>query len=140
MITPREGTRVSLRTSIQTRKQIHRRRDMKMIDVAGGKLKVSQIELLKKYVVHDLVFNQLQFSVTHTGMIDAGLTVNMKVENSVDHDGGILDYCRLRGITIQTIVGTTKPQRVRDICESDKVTLSREEWYEIYLAAGNILP
>ncbi|MBN2626046.1 MAG: aldo/keto reductase [Spirochaetales bacterium] len=60
-----------------------------------------QIELLRKYVRQDILFNQLQFSIMHTGMIDAGLNVNLKVENSVDHDGGILDYCRLKDITIQ---------------------------------------
>jgi predicted oxidoreductase len=60
-----------------------------------------QIELLKKSVRQEILFNQLQFSIMHTGMIDASLNVNMKVENSVDHDGGILDYCRLKDITIQ---------------------------------------
>lgn len=60
-----------------------------------------QIELLKKYVEQDLIFNQLQLSIKRTGMIDTGLNVNMKVENSVDHDGYIMDYCRLNNITIQ---------------------------------------
>ena len=153
-----------------------------------------QIALLQRFVAQPLLFNQLQLSITNTGMIDSGLNVNMKNAASVDHDGGILDYCRLHGITIQPwspfqygffegafigsdkypalnavlarlaqghavspsaisiawllrhparmqpIIGTTNPLRVREICEASRVDLSREEWYEIYRAAGNTLP
>lgn len=60
-----------------------------------------QIELLQKYVEQPLLFNQLQLSITNTGMIDQGFNVNMTNGRSVDHDGGILDYCRLKDITIQ---------------------------------------
>jgi predicted oxidoreductase len=113
---------------------------------------------------------------------------------SIDHDGSILDYCRLNDITIQPwspfqygffegvfldndqfpelnqtinkvaanygvkntaiaiawllrhpahmqpIVGTTNAGRVRDIAKASDVKLTRREWYEIYLAAGNKLP
>lgn len=61
-----------------------------------------QIELLSKFVKQPLVINQLQLSITNTGMIDAGINVNMKIDSSVDRDGSILDYCRLKEITIQT--------------------------------------
>src|SRR5699024_7492492 len=60
-----------------------------------------QIELLKKYVEQDLIANQLQFSLMHTGMIDAGINVNMQHAHSVDRDGSILDYSRLHEMTIQ---------------------------------------
>ncbi len=153
-----------------------------------------QIELLKKYVQQPLIINQLQFSITNTGMIDAGINVNMEIDPSIDRDGSILDYCRLHDITIQPwspfqygffegvfldnpkfpelnqkidelaaaygvantaiaiawilrhpahmqpIIGTTNPQRVRDISRASDITLSRQEWYEIYRAAGNKLP
>lgn len=153
-----------------------------------------QIELLKRYVKQPLIFNQLQMSITNTGMIDAGLTVNMEIDASVVRDGSILDYCRLHDITIQPwspfqygffegsflgspkfpelnqkideiaaqygvtntaiaiawllrhparmqpILGTTNVQRVKDACKASDVHLSRQEWYAIYLAAGNILP
>lgn len=153
-----------------------------------------QIELLKKYVQQPLLFNQLQLSIMRTGMIDAGLNVNMKIENSIDHDGSILDYSRLNEMTIQawspfqygffegiflnndkfpelnqvinriaeqynvtnsaiaiawilrhpakiqTIIGTTNSDRVKAMSKASKVELSREEWYEIYRAAGNKLP
>lgn len=60
-----------------------------------------QIELLTRYVKQPILFNQLQFSITNTGMVDAGINVNMKNDPSIDRDGGILDYCRLKDITIQ---------------------------------------
>ena len=41
---------------------------------------------------------------------------------------------------IQTILGTTTPQRVRDAAKSQTFALTRQEWYEIYRAAGNVLP
>ena len=61
-----------------------------------------QIELLSKYVTQPIIINQLQLSITNTGMIDAGFNVNMEIDSSIDRDGGILDYCRLKEITIQT--------------------------------------
>jgi predicted oxidoreductase len=60
-----------------------------------------QIELLKKFVTQKIVFNQLQFSITNTTMIDAGINVNMEIEPAINRDGSILDYCRLNDITIQ---------------------------------------
>ena len=60
-----------------------------------------QIELLKKFVKQPLIINQLQLSIKFTGMIDAGINVNMQNPPSVDHDNSILDYCRLNDITIQ---------------------------------------
>jgi len=60
-----------------------------------------QIELLSKFVKQKIHFNQLQLSITNTGMIDAGINVNMQSKHSVDRDGSILDYCRLKDIIIQ---------------------------------------
>ncbi len=153
-----------------------------------------QIELLRKSVKQKIIFNQLQFSITNTSMVDAGINVNMEINRSVDRDGSILDYCRLNDITIQPwspfqygffegvfldndkfpelnqkineiaaakgvtnaaiaiawilrhpakmqpIIGTTNAGRVKDICKASGVTMTRHEWYEIYLAAGNKLP
>ncbi|EMT40049.1 putative oxidoreductase [Thermoanaerobacter thermohydrosulfuricus WC1] len=153
-----------------------------------------QIELLSKYLNQKLIINQLQFSIMHTGMIDSGFNVNMKVDQSIDRDGSVLEYCRLKNITIQAwspfqygffegtfldnekfkelndkideiaakkgvpsiaipiawilrhpakiqpIVGTTNPARLKDICKASEIELTREEWYELYRAAGNKLP
>jgi len=154
-----------------------------------------QIELLNKYLGdNSIIINQLQFSIMHTGMIDSGINVNMKVNNSIDRDGSILEYCRLKDITIQawspyqygffegvflgnekfpelndaidelaekkgvtntaiatawilrhpakiqTVVGSMNSSRIKDICKATRIDLTREEWYKIYLAAGNKLP
>lgn len=153
-----------------------------------------QMELLQKSFSDKLIVNQLQLSIAFSGMIDFGFHVNMKDEPSLNHDNGILEYCRLHDITIQawspfqygffegvfldsdkypglnavldqmaekygvsktalavawisrhpakmqTIVGTMKPKRLVEICDSEKITLSREDWYAIYRAAGNVLP
>jgi len=152
----------------------------------------TQIELLQRAVPQRLVFNQLQLSVAFTPMIDAGIHVNNKDDFAVVRDGGVLDYCRLKNITVQawspfqyglfegvfldnpkfpemnavidriakerdstntavavawisrhparmqTILGTTTPQRIRDAAKSQTFVLT--EWYEIYRSAGNVLP
>lgn len=43
-------------------------------------------------------------------------------------------------VSMQAVIGTTKPQRIRDSAAAASFTLTKKEWYEIYLAAGNILP
>ena len=60
-----------------------------------------QMELLKTAVKQPLIINQLQFSVTEAGMVTSGMNVNMKNAESVMHDGGFLEYSRLKNITIQ---------------------------------------
>lgn len=60
-----------------------------------------QIELLSRTVRQKLIVNQLQFSMTNAGMIDAGLNVNTESPLSLMRDGSVLDYCRLKDITIQ---------------------------------------
>jgi predicted oxidoreductase len=41
---------------------------------------------------------------------------------------------------MQPIVGTMNPARLKDCIKAAEITLSREEWYEIYAAAGYELP
>lgn len=41
---------------------------------------------------------------------------------------------------MQVIAGTMNEKRLEEICKASEITLSREEWYQIYLAAGHILP
>lgn len=60
-----------------------------------------QMKMLQKRVKQKLLFNQLQFSPIHAGMITSGLFANMKEEQAIDHDGSILEYCRMKDITIQ---------------------------------------
>ena len=60
-----------------------------------------QIELLKTAVTQPLVANQLQLSVTESGMFTSGMNVNMKNSESVMHDGSVLEYSRINKMTIQ---------------------------------------
>jgi predicted oxidoreductase len=62
-----------------------------------------QIDLLKTAVKQDLVANQIQISITHAPSIAQGVGMNMDaLEQSVTLDGGgIVDYCRIHGITLQ---------------------------------------
>lgn len=41
---------------------------------------------------------------------------------------------------MQMISGTMNTNRLDDICKGTQIELSREEWYKIYLSAGNMLP
>ena len=41
---------------------------------------------------------------------------------------------------MQPVTGTTNVERLRDCCRASEVHLSREEWYAILRAAGNVLP
>lgn len=41
---------------------------------------------------------------------------------------------------MQLVAGTTKVSRLAEICRAADLTLTREEWYRLYLAAGHILP
>ena len=120
--------------------------------------------------------------------------VNMETSGSIDHDGSLLDYCRLHDITLQAwspfqmpawkgcflgsdeypelnqklhvlaekynvsdttiaaawilrhpanmqiITGTASESRLKEIIAACEITLTREEWYELYLAAGHPLP
>lgn len=156
--------------------------------------KPMQIELLQQSISQKIIVNQLQFSLKHTGMIDQGIHVNMTDKASVDHDGSVLDYSRLKNITIQAwspfqygffegvfldnpkfpelneaihllaleygvsnsaiatawilrhpaniqvLVGSTSIERIKDIVQAVDIELTRPQWYEIYRAAGNILP
>lgn len=155
----------------------------------------AQIELLQKFTPHKLVVNQMQFSIAHTPMIDAGIALNMNTDQAVNRDSSVLEYCRLHDIqlqawspfqngffkgpflgdlekfaelnkviddiaahyhvtntaiatawitrhpaNIQVVLGTTNPQRLKDACAGADIKLTRKEWYDIYKAAGNMVP
>lgn len=60
-----------------------------------------QIELLQKYIPQKLIINQLQFSIAHTPIINSGMALNMNIDQAINRDSLVLDYCRLNDITIQ---------------------------------------
>ncbi|MDR6880663.1 aldo/keto reductase family oxidoreductase [Bacillus sp. 3255] len=41
---------------------------------------------------------------------------------------------------MQPVTGTMNIERLLDCCKASEIQLTREEWYEIYRAAGNVLP
>ena len=59
-----------------------------------------QMALLEKYGV-SIVANQMQFSLMHTPMLDAGFNVNMYTDASLARAGDAMEYCRLHDIPMQ---------------------------------------
>lgn len=41
---------------------------------------------------------------------------------------------------MQAVIGTTKPARIKESARATEFELTKKEWYEIYLSAGNKLP
>ena len=41
---------------------------------------------------------------------------------------------------IQVVSGTTSSKRLAEMIDGSNIELTRQEWYELYLLAGNILP
>lgn len=151
-----------------------------------------QLELLRKAVAQPIVANQVELSIVHTALFDAGIVANQS-HYSLGADG-TLDYCRLHGIAlqawgalargralggegdekaqklgrvvsrlaeqkavpkeaialafllrhpakIQPVIGTTNPARIAASARACEIELSREEWYELYVAGrGAALP
>lgn len=60
-----------------------------------------QFMMVQDSVTQRLMFNQLQFGLMHTGMVDFGINTNISNADGTDHDGGLLDFCRRQHVTIQ---------------------------------------
>lgn len=62
-----------------------------------------QIDLLRTAVRQPIVANQVQLSIAHAPIIAQGLAMNMESapQSAVLDGGGLVDYCRLEGITLQ---------------------------------------
>ena len=153
----------------------------------------AQFELLQNSLSQRLMFNQLQFGLKHTGMIDFGMHMNMEDDASIDRDSQFLDYARLHKITVQAwspfqygifegtfinnekfpklnvelekladkygvgknaiaaswilrhpaniqmLVGSMNPKHIQDSAQGADINLSRQEWYDLYLASGAFL-
>ncbi len=153
-----------------------------------------QFQMVQAAVSQPLLINQLQFSIMHSGMIDYGLHTNMADARSINHDGGLLEFSRRQGVTVQAwspfqygmfegtfidnakfpelnellaqlaakyhvgkkaiatawilrhpaemqvVLGTMNPAHIKDSAVGGDLTLTKQEWYDIYFAAGNDLP
>jgi predicted oxidoreductase len=154
----------------------------------------AQIDSLQHALPMPLQFNQLQFGLAHTAMLDSGINANTRFEGSIDRDGNALEHARQHGLCIQAwsplqfgffegnflghpdyaelnhalnnlaqvyscqpgaiaiawilrhpakmqaILGTCNPSRLRALAVASAISLSREQWYGLYRAAGNRLP
>lgn len=152
-----------------------------------------QMEYLRKNGV-EIVANQMQFSLGHTALVDAGFNVNTFEKESLMRSGDALEYARLHSIALQAwsplqygffegvfigsekyptlnkelekvaekynatpstiavawilrhpafaqvITGTTSPERMKEMCKAADIKLSREDWYNLYMATGKTLP
>ena len=156
--------------------------------------KPMQIEMLNSYLGEKrIMINQLQFSLMHACMINSAVLANSREPDACDRDGELIDYCRLKRVTIQAwspiqygflmgafldnedypelnavlnriaeekgvsnsaialawilrhparmqvVIGTTTPDRVTSMSKASGLELSREEWWELYCAAGNLV-
>jgi len=181
----------------------------KVLRFGVSNMNKSQLENLMYHVRQPIELNQLQFSPAHTLLIDSAIMTNRVESLSLDHDQGVLNFCRAKNCTIQAwspfraaksefsgglidrfarkietrsylnneefpmlndtlnmigdrysvsagaiviawilrhpadmqvVLGSSNTSRIRDALDGLNVTLTREEWYEIYLSAGNIVP
>lgn len=65
---------------------------------------------------------------------------NLSKKYNVSKTGIAIAWILRHPAKIQAIAGTMNPKHLEEFVESTKVTLSREEWYQIYLASGKFLP
>ena len=153
-----------------------------------------QMEYLRRNLNVPLIANQMQFSIAHCPMVQSGLNVNMFNDSAVERGSGIIEYCRMNKITLQSwsplqhgfakgtfidspeypelnaklkeladkygvskaaiamawiashpakiqpITGTLKKDRLLDCLKGADIILDRDEWYSVYMSAGNDLP
>lgn len=72
---------------------------------------------------------------------DLNLVLNdLAEEKGVTPEAVVIAWIMRHPAKIQPIIGTMNPQRIRNIAAAAEMEITREEWYEIYSAAGNVLP
>jgi predicted oxidoreductase len=182
----------------------------KVLHFGVSNCNTSQLKYIKEVARQQIEINQLQFSPAHSGMIDASICANRVESSAVDHDQGVLNYCRMNRCTIQAwspfraakstftgdvidrfgrgkvetrpyldsaefpelnaklrevakrygtspaaivvgwilrhpanmqvVLGSSQKERISDACKGVGINLTREDWYEIYIASGNFIP
>lgn len=117
-------------------------RDTKSIDYDGGILEYTRL--------HDITiqaWSPYQFGFFEGVFIDNPKfpELNAKLEE-IGNKYGISKtavatvWILTHPANMQVVVGTMNPERIGDIASASEIKLSRQEWYEIYRAAGNVLP
>jgi len=74
----------------------------KVLNFGVSNMNPMQMELLKTGVTYPLCVNQVQMSIAHTPMLNAGFNVNMNHDSAICRDGGVLEYCRIHNMIVQT--------------------------------------
>lgn len=60
-----------------------------------------QFEMIQRSVKQKLCFNQIQFGIGHTPMVDAGMAANTFLNQGSDRSGYLLEYSRMKDVTLQ---------------------------------------
>ncbi|MCL2560395.1 MAG: aldo/keto reductase [Turicibacter sp.] len=117
-------------------------RDAKSIDVDGGILEYTRL--------HDVTIQA--WSPYQFGFFEGVFVDNPKfpelneVLEKIGNKYGISKtavatvWILTHPAKMQVVVGTMNTDRIADIAAASEVKLTRQEWYEIYRAAGNVLP
>lgn len=61
-------------------------------------------------------------------------------ENGVQDSAVVAAWILRHPANMQIVPGSMNAERIAAICKGSELELSREEWYEIYHSAGNIIP
>ena len=61
-----------------------------------------QIELLESGCGEPLAANQMQLSIAHAPMIEEGINVNTAFDGAVVRTAGVLEYCRMKDMVLET--------------------------------------
>ncbi|MBK0348651.1 aldo/keto reductase [Aerococcaceae bacterium zg-ZJ1578] len=61
-------------------------------------------------------------------------------DKGVSFEAMVMAWIMRHPAKMQPIVGSMNPERIASMAQASEVKLSREEWYDIYRSAGNVLP
>ncbi|MFC0213047.1 aldo/keto reductase family oxidoreductase [Paenibacillus chartarius] len=154
----------------------------------------AQMRLLRSAWNEPLLVNQLELNLLKLDWVNAGVHVNQAAGLKDNFADGLLEYCRMEGVQVQSwgplakglftgkdvsdqpenvrktaalvkhmaeergtsleaivlawlmrhpagiqpVIGTTNPERIRACAEADHVTLTREEWYDLYITSRGV--
>ena len=166
----------------------------KVLHFGVSNMNPSQMALLQSGLSMPLEADQMQLSLAHTPLFDAGFNVDMADAPAVMRDGGTLEYCRMHKMTVQAwsplqmgyfqgvflgnekykdlnekldelaekyhvtpdaiayawilrypgrtqvITGTANIDHLSCGAKGADITLTHQEWYDLYRSAGNRLP
>lgn len=68
----------------------------------------------------------------------AKLVVQMAEEKGTSREAVVLAWLMKHPAGIQPVIGTTNPERIRACAEAEKVHLTREEWYTLYVSSRGV--